>query len=122
MSEQLWYRHPTRAWGRGYVLQYDGTDVSLRDVETQDLVRLPMRDPETEEDNVHPCDMSHMDNLADIALMNNLHQAPLLDLLRRRYMGNEIYTFTGDILISINPYQEIPGLYDTPSKEKEARA
>jgi hypothetical protein len=41
--------------------------------------------------------------------------APLLDLLRRRYKGDEIYTFTGDILISINPYKLIPGLYNIPT-------
>jgi myosin V len=40
---------------------------------------------------------------------------PLLDLLRRRYMLDTIYTFTGDILISINPYKLIPGLYTIPS-------
>jgi myosin heavy subunit len=37
--------------------------------------------------------------------------APLLDLLRNRYAADTIYTFTGDILISINPYKHIPGLY-----------
>ena len=41
----------------------------------------------------------------------NLRAAPLLDLLRRRYKTDDIYTFTGDILISINPYKFIPGLY-----------
>jgi hypothetical protein len=40
---------------------------------------------------------------------------PLLDLLRRRYGGDEIYTFTGNILISINPYRFIPGLYAIPA-------
>lgn len=39
---------------------------------------------------------------------------PLLDLLRRRYMVDTIYTFTGDILISINPYKAIAGLYTIP--------
>jgi myosin-5 len=40
---------------------------------------------------------------------------PLLDLLRRRYCADEIYTFTGNILISINPYRFIPGLYAIPA-------
>ena len=32
-------------------------------------------------------------------------------------MKDAIYTFTGDILISINPYCAIPGLYDIPDGE-----
>jgi hypothetical protein len=70
------------------------------------------------EANTHPADASHMDNLPDIALMNNLHQAPLLHLLRRRYLEDAIYTFTGDILISINPYAHIEGLYDIPEVDE----
>ena len=41
-------------------------------------------------------------------------QAPLLDLLRRRYKAGKIYTYTGDILISINPYTHVAGRYDVP--------
>lgn len=42
------------------------------------------------------------------------HEGPLLSLLERRYAADKIYTFTGDILISINPYKHIRGLYDIP--------
>ncbi|KAF0740791.1 hypothetical protein AaE_008729 [Aphanomyces astaci] len=52
--------------------------------------------------------------LPNVSDMDNLHEAPLLDLLRRRYMEDLIYTFTGDILISINPYKNIPLLYNFP--------
>ena len=54
----------------------------------------------------HHFDPSHYEYLEDIAKMNNLHEAPLLDLLHRRYSSNDIYTFTADILISLNPYVE----------------
>ena len=54
----------------------------------------------------HHFDPSHYEYLEDIAKMNNLHEAPLLDLLHRRYSPNDIYTFTADILISLNPYVE----------------
>ena len=47
--------------------------------------------------------------------MNHLHEGPLLDTLRRRYEKNEIYTSTGDkILVSVNPYKLISGLYERP--------
>ncbi|KDO34100.1 hypothetical protein SPRG_01374 [Saprolegnia parasitica CBS 223.65] len=62
----------------------------------------------------HPFDVSHAQLLPNVSDMDNLHEAPLLDLLRRRYEQDLIYTFTGDILISINPYKNIPLLYNFP--------
>tara|TARA_B100000780_G_C21101469_1_gene444483 strand:+ start:840 stop:1979 length:1140 start_codon:yes stop_codon:yes gene_type:complete len=50
----------------------------------------------------------------DLATMNNLAEGPLLDVLRRRYYNDLIYTFVGDILVSFNPYVIIPGIYDIP--------
>jgi myosin-5 len=71
--------------------------------------------------DTHPFDPSHKLDLDDIANMSNLHVAPLLDLLRRRYQKDQIYTCTADILISLNPYKDIEGLYDLPSKEVLAK-
>eukprot|EP01032_Pedospumella_encystans_P018057 gene18057-20568_t len=62
----------------------------------------------------HPVDPSHLLDLDNLCLMNNMHEAPLLDLLRRRFNINQIYTLTGNVLISLNPYANISGLYDTP--------
>jgi len=62
-------------------------------------------------EEVHTWDPTHAEDLDDLSEMNNVHEAPLLDLLRRRYFSDKIYTFTGDILISINPYKAIDGLY-----------
>lgn len=57
-------------------------------------------------------DASHIVDHEDIALMNNMHEAPLLNVLRQRFEADKIYTFTADILLSINPYKTIPLLYD----------
>lgn len=46
--------------------------------------------------------------------MSSMHEAAFLNLLRRRYRGDKIYTWTADILISINPYKDIPLLYEMP--------
>ncbi len=63
---------------------------------------------------VHPLDSTHLLNLSDLCEMSNLHEAPLLDVLRRRVSEDSIYTNTGSVLISINPYKHIDGLYDKP--------
>ncbi|TMW68123.1 hypothetical protein Poli38472_007795 [Pythium oligandrum] len=57
-------------------------------------------------------DPSHIVDHDDIAQMNNMHEAPLLNVLRQRFEADKIYTFTADILLSINPYKTIPLLYD----------
>ena len=40
--------------------------------------------------------------------------APLFASSERRYNAGRIYTFTGDIVISLNPYTALPGLYHIP--------
>lgn len=63
-------------------------------------------------EDVHPFDESHSFDLDDVAKVNNLHEAPLLDMLSRRYDMDKIYTYAANVLISINPYKHIPFLYD----------
>ncbi|KAG2814446.1 hypothetical protein PC112_g14307 [Phytophthora cactorum] len=77
-------------------------------------------------DQLFTFDASHIVDHADVALMNNMHEAPLLNVLRQRFERDEIYTFTADILLSINPYKSIPLLYDVvgfmKSREEAATA
>jgi len=50
---------------------------------------------------------AQMDDFADaLRMTGELHEASLLSLLRRRYFADAIFTFAGDILISINPYRD----------------
>ncbi|XP_023539621.1 myosin-7-like isoform X1 [Cucurbita pepo subsp. pepo] len=41
-----------------------------------------------------------------------LHEPGLLQNLKCRYDVNEIYTYTGGILIAVNPFRRLPHLYD----------
>lgn len=61
---------------------------------------------------IHRYDPTHDIDHEDMCSMNHLHEGPLLDNLRRRFFANKIYTTTGDVLISVNPYLKIPGLYE----------
>lgn len=51
-----------------------------------------------------------------------LHDPSLLHNIRHRYDKNEIYTYTAYILIAVNPYKQIPGLYDEESIMKYHKA
>jgi myosin heavy subunit len=50
--------------------------------------------------------------MPDILQLNNFSEASLLHTLRVRYSRDEVYSLVGPILISINPYKWIHGLYD----------
>ncbi|GFY98486.1 myosin family protein with Dil [Actinidia rufa] len=49
----------------------------------------------------------------DMTKLSYLHEPGVLQNLATRYELNEIYTYTGNILIAINPFQRLPHLYDT---------
>ncbi|KAL5128388.1 Myosin-14 [Glycine soja] len=42
-----------------------------------------------------------------------LHEPSVLDYLRSRYHINEIYSYTGNILIDVNPFIKLHHLYDS---------
>jgi myosin heavy subunit len=48
----------------------------------------------------------------DMVKLNHLHEAGVLDNLERRYSTDEIYTYTGSILIAVNPFKDMSHLYD----------
>ena len=50
----------------------------------------------------------------DASQMSSMHEAAFLNLLRRRYRKDKIYTWSADVLISVNPYKTIPLLYEMP--------
>lgn len=56
----------------------------------------------------------------DAAKLNSLHEAALLSLLHTRFANDDIYTYTGDVLISVNPYKTIPLLYSMPHDNSDA--
>ncbi|RDD42798.1 Unconventional myosin-X [Trichoplax sp. H2] len=54
---------------------------------------------------------SSVDGVDDMATLGDLHEASILYNLKIRYISNHIYTYVGSILVSVNPYKSIPGLY-----------
>lgn len=48
----------------------------------------------------------------DLTCLTHLHEAAVLDSLDIRFELDAIYTFTGPILIAVNPFKTLKGLYD----------
>ncbi|KAG6976677.1 hypothetical protein JG688_00001116 [Phytophthora aleatoria] len=61
--------------------------------------------------NVLPRNMPREQDQRDLVALPHLHEASILNALRLRYERHAIYTHIGDILISINPFQDLPQLY-----------
>ncbi|OCU02869.1 myosin-IIIb [Xenopus laevis] len=53
----------------------------------------------------------------DAALLADLNEKKLLEILRDRYREHRIYTYVGDILIAVNPFQDLP-LYSPEVSDK----
>jgi myosin heavy subunit len=50
--------------------------------------------------------------------MPSLNEAALLGLIKRRWAVATIYTRIGEVLISVNPYYNIKGLYDVSESRR----
>ncbi|OIW03133.1 hypothetical protein TanjilG_11770 [Lupinus angustifolius] len=54
----------------------------------------------------------------DMTRLAYLNEPGVLYNLRRRYVLNDIYTYTGSILIAVNPFTNLPHLYETHMMEQ----
>ncbi|GBG27766.1 Myosin-6 [Hondaea fermentalgiana] len=61
-------------------------------------------------------------NVEDLTSIDTLHEPGLLEALEQRYAQDRIYTFTGRILLAVNPFKEIPGMYGKGVVQKYASA
>ena len=62
--------------------------------------------------NIFLANPARLDGVPDMGRLSELSAPCLLHNLVVRYRANAIYTYTGPLLISINPFQRLPGLYD----------
>jgi len=63
-------------------------------------------------DEITTLSANEKDGVPDILKLHCFSEKSLIHTLRIRYARNQIYTFAGPILVSINPYQSILHLYD----------
>ena len=129
IGDIVWYPSDIHTYDIGKIVSVNGDNVQIEGQNHVKSVDLDSVKPNNDtirglggsgkmipKQLLHPVDDSHLQELDDLCNMNNLHEAPLLDVVRRRLFRNKIYTYTGDILLSLNPYETIEGLYDYPMK------
>ncbi|KAH9616482.1 hypothetical protein KSS87_017295 [Heliosperma pusillum] len=101
----VWVEDPDEAWLDGIVAQVNGDELTINctngNIVVANMSKVYPKDPEAPPSGVD-----------DMTKLAYLHEPGVLDNLKRRFDINEIYTYTGNILIAVNPFQRLPHLYD----------
>ncbi|XP_042483036.1 myosin-6-like [Macadamia integrifolia] len=107
----VWVEDPDVAWMDGEVLDVNGEDIKVSCTSGKTVV--------VKRSNVYPKDVDAPPcGVDDMTKLAYLHEPGVLDNLRTRYDINEIYTYTGSILIAVNPFRRLPHLYDIHMMEQ----
>ncbi|XP_023769124.1 myosin-11 isoform X1 [Lactuca sativa] len=105
VGSHVWAEDPAQAWIDGQVVKIKGKDVEIQTSEGKTIVSNLSK--------IYPMDLeAPAGGVDDMTKLSYLHEPGVLQNLRTRYELNEIYTYTGNILIAINPFQKLPHLYD----------
>lgn len=111
VGSHVWVGDPELTWIDGEVLEVNGHEIKVNctsgKIAVANVANLYPKDPEAP-----PCGVDDMTKLA------YLHEPDVLQNLRSRYDMNEIYTFTGNILIAVNPFQRLTHLYSNHMMEQ----
>ncbi|KAJ6336990.1 hypothetical protein OIU76_006787 [Salix suchowensis] len=111
IGSHVWVEDPEVAWIDGIVIniEQDEVEVQTRDGKTVtvSLSRIYPNDVEAPSGGVD-----------DMTRLQYLHEPAVLHNLATRYEINEIYTYSGNILIALNPFQPLSHLYDVYAMER----
>ncbi|XP_074573404.1 myosin-17-like [Curcuma longa] len=111
VGSHVWIEDPGVAWIDGEVFQISRHQVHVRTTNGKTVVANISK--------VFPKDTeAPPGGVDDMTKLSYLHEPGVLQNLATRYELNEIYTYTGNILIAVNPFQRLPHLYDTHMMEQ----
>ncbi|KAK4750895.1 hypothetical protein SAY87_004377 [Trapa incisa] len=102
----VWLEDLDVAWIDGEVLEVRGEELKVL-CSSGKTVNVKASNVYAKDTEAPPCGVDDMTKLA------YLHEPGVLQNLRSRYEMNEIYTYTGNILIAVNPFTKLPHLYDS---------
>ncbi|KAM1281830.1 hypothetical protein ACFX15_021940 [Malus domestica] len=111
VGSHVWVEDPEEAWIDGEVVGVNNEEIEINCTSGKTVTvtasSVYPKDPEFPQ-----CGVDDMTKLA------YLHEPGVLQNLKSRYTINEIYTYTGSILIAVNPFRRLPHLYDNHMMEQ----
>ncbi|TYH59650.1 hypothetical protein ES332_D08G236800v1 [Gossypium tomentosum] len=106
VGSHVWVEDQELAWVDGVVTSVNGNEAEVETINGNQVT--------TKLSKLYPKDMEAPDTgVDDMTKLSYLHEPAVLHNLATRYGIKEIYTYCGNILIAINPFQAISHLYDT---------
>ncbi|XP_034585927.1 myosin-17 [Setaria viridis] len=111
VGSHIWLEDKDLAWIDGEVARIEGRNAHVHATNGKTvIVSIP---------DIHPKDTEVPTNgIDDMTRLSYLHEPGVLNNLAIRYAKNIIYTYTGNILIAINPFQRLPHLSEPHTMEK----
>ncbi|KAE8668077.1 Myosin-6 [Hibiscus syriacus] len=111
VGSEVWVEDPDDAWVDGEVLEINGDEIKVKRTSNKTIV--------AKTSSAHPKDPEFSPTgVDDMTKLAYLHEPGVLQNLKCRYDVNEIYTYTGSILIAVNPFQRLPHLYNLQVMQK----
>ncbi|XP_057807584.1 myosin-12 isoform X2 [Salvia miltiorrhiza] len=105
VGSHVWAEDPEAAWIDGQVLEIKGLDATILTTDAKTIVAAIS--------SIYPKDTEAPPaGVDDMTKLAYLHEPGVLYNLACRFSLNEIYTYTGNILIAVNPFRRLPHLYD----------
>ncbi|XP_029120748.1 myosin-11 isoform X3 [Elaeis guineensis] len=111
VGSHVWVEDPALAWIDGEVTKINGEDAEIQTGNGKMVVANLSK--------IYPKDVeAPAGGVDDMTKLSYLHEPGVLQNLATRYALNEIYTYTGNILIAVNPFQRLPHIYDSHMMEQ----
>ncbi|XP_052149172.1 myosin-6-like isoform X2 [Oryza glaberrima] len=105
VGSHVWVEDPDEAWMDGLVEEINENDLVVNCTSGKKVtINVGSAYPKDTE--------SPRGGVEDMTRLAYLHEPGVLQNLKSRYALNEIYTYTGNILIAVNPFQRLPHLYN----------
>lgn len=108
----VWVPDKVLAWVAAEVIDSDDNSVHLVTDSGKKVVVSP------EKLCLRDADEDELGGFEDMTRLTYLNEPGVLYNIRRRYALNDIYTYTGSILIAVNPFTKLPHLYDNHMMEQ----
>ncbi|CAH8358652.1 unnamed protein product [Eruca vesicaria subsp. sativa] len=110
LGSLVWVEDSDEAWIDGEVVEANDDEIK---------VICPTKTVTAKVNAVYPKDPEFPElGVDDMTKLAYLHEPGVLLNLKSRYNANEIYTYTGNILIAVNPFKRLPHLYGNDIMEQ----
>ena len=103
----IWFYQ--KKWMKGIKLSNDETHTIVENLSNQQF--------SIQNDKIYLRNNDDNDSIENLIDLVHLNEPTILSILEKRYLNDKIYTYTGPILIAVNPFKRLP-LYTDEIKEE----